>query len=129
MRNNKIDVIAFQEHNVHRQDARTLESHKHAAQSLGYKLFLAPTATSMQVGGSAILVAQSLLDDGVIATFSHSHPKGNSIRIKLVVPSIANLDVWSIYAPADSMLRREFFSKNGTFCETKFDFNGRFQLC
>eukprot|EP00965_Chrysotila_dentata_P226925 6195710-Pleurochrysis_carterae.AAC.1 len=115
MRNDKIDVIAFQEHNVHRQDTRTLETHKHTALSLGYKLFLAPTATNMQIGGTAILVAQSLLDEEATATFSHSHPKGNSIRIKLAVPTIGNLDLWSIYAPADSTLRRDCFLRMAPF--------------
>eukprot|EP00965_Chrysotila_dentata_P194173 6176202-Pleurochrysis_carterae.AAC.1 len=69
----------------------------------------------MQIGGTAILVAQTLLDEGVIAAFSHSHPKGNSIRIKLAVPTMGNLDVWSIYAPADSTLRRDFFLRMAPF--------------
>eukprot|EP00965_Chrysotila_dentata_P050267 1665471-Pleurochrysis_carterae.AAC.1 len=109
MKIEKIDVVALQELNVHRQDRHTIDAHKNAAQTLGYKMFLAPTATPNQVGGTAILIAQTLSDDGATASLSHTHPKGNSIHVKLTIPVIGLLDVWSVYAPADSNLRRDFF--------------------
>eukprot|EP00965_Chrysotila_dentata_P120381 3980586-Pleurochrysis_carterae.AAC.1 len=91
MANDKIDIIAFQELNVHRNNQRILEAHKHSAFALGYKLFIAPTAEVAQIGGTAILISLRMLSEGSVATFMHSHPKGNYIRIKLTTPKFGTL--------------------------------------
>eukprot|EP00965_Chrysotila_dentata_P126606 4186494-Pleurochrysis_carterae.AAC.1 len=64
MSDDKIDVVAFQELNVHRNNQAVLESHKRTANTLGYKLFIAPTATVAQIGGTAILVSLRLIAEG-----------------------------------------------------------------
>eukprot|EP00965_Chrysotila_dentata_P113001 3733763-Pleurochrysis_carterae.AAC.1 len=55
MADDKIDVVALQELNAHRQNIQTVEAHKRTAQSLGYKLFLVTTTEQKQTGGTAIL--------------------------------------------------------------------------
>eukprot|EP00965_Chrysotila_dentata_P030370 1010792-Pleurochrysis_carterae.AAC.1 len=107
----KVDVIAFQEHNVHRNNQGTLETHKHTAKTLGYKLFIAPTAEVAQIGGTAILVSLQMLSEGSVATFMHSHPNGNYVRVKIVNPQFGTLHVWSVYAPADGTQCRDLFLK------------------
>eukprot|EP00965_Chrysotila_dentata_P201026 6180338-Pleurochrysis_carterae.AAC.1 len=77
MRDDKIDVVAFQELNVHRNNQHVLESHKQTSNALGYKLFIAPMAEVAQIGGTAVLVSLRLISEGSVATFLHSHPKGN----------------------------------------------------
>eukprot|EP00965_Chrysotila_dentata_P114990 3801134-Pleurochrysis_carterae.AAC.1 len=111
MRDDKIDVIAFQELNVHRNNLSVIEAHKQTANALGYKLFIAPTAEVSQIGGTAILVSLRMISEGSVATFLHSHPKGNYVRIKLTNPIFGTLYVWSIYAPADGIQRRNLFLK------------------
>eukprot|EP00965_Chrysotila_dentata_P126622 4186763-Pleurochrysis_carterae.AAC.3 len=103
--NDKIDVIAFQELNVHRNNQRMLESHRHSAYALGYKLFIAPTAEVAQIGGTAILVSLRMISEGSVATFVHSHPNGNYVRIKLTNPTFGTLHVWSVYAASDGTQR------------------------
>eukprot|EP00965_Chrysotila_dentata_P065147 2159596-Pleurochrysis_carterae.AAC.1 len=111
MREDKIDVVAFQELNVHRNNQPVLESHKQTAIALGYRLFIAPTAEVAQIGGTAVLISLRLIAEGSVATFLNSHPKGNYVRIKLTNPHFGTLYVWSIYAPADGTQRRDFFLK------------------
>eukprot|EP00965_Chrysotila_dentata_P014010 464406-Pleurochrysis_carterae.AAC.1 len=111
MLDDKIDVIALQELNVHRNNQNVLESHKRTANSLGYKLFIAPTSAVAQIGGTAILVSVRMIAEGSVATFIHSHPNGNYVRIKITNPVFGILYVWSIYAPADGTQRRDLFLK------------------
>eukprot|EP00965_Chrysotila_dentata_P231136 6198174-Pleurochrysis_carterae.AAC.1 len=80
MADDKIDVVALQELNVHRQNLQTVEAHKRTAQTLGYKLFLATTTEQKQTGGTAILVSQKLLSEGCTVSTVIRHPDGNSIR-------------------------------------------------
>eukprot|EP00965_Chrysotila_dentata_P193210 6175610-Pleurochrysis_carterae.AAC.3 len=61
MLEDKIDVVAFQELNVHRNNQRVMESHKQTANTLGYKLFIAPTAEVAQIGGAAILISSRMI--------------------------------------------------------------------
>eukprot|EP00965_Chrysotila_dentata_P170602 5631560-Pleurochrysis_carterae.AAC.1 len=111
MADDKIDVVALQELNVHRQNIQTVEAHKRTAQTLGYKLFLATTTEQKQTGGTAILVSQKLMSEGCTVSTVIRHPEGNSIRVRLNHPTIGMLHLWSVYAPADGTKRRDFFLK------------------
>eukprot|EP00965_Chrysotila_dentata_P125145 4136343-Pleurochrysis_carterae.AAC.1 len=111
MADDRIDVVALQELNLHRQNSQTVEAHKRTAQTLGYNFFLATTTEQKQTGGTAILVSQKLLSEGCAISTVIRHPDGNSIRVRLNHPTVGMLHLWSIYAPADGTKRRDFFLK------------------
>eukprot|EP00965_Chrysotila_dentata_P235098 6200563-Pleurochrysis_carterae.AAC.1 len=82
MREDAIDVIAFQEHNLRAADPAyktRLQQFHASAKSLDYKLFLAPVRNSA-VGGTALLVSKTLVEKGFTATACYTNANGRFVH-------------------------------------------------
>eukprot|EP00965_Chrysotila_dentata_P058118 1926770-Pleurochrysis_carterae.AAC.2 len=111
-----IDIVTLQEYNVHRQAPRTIEYHnRHATNTLGHELILAPTTTLNQTGGPLILISLHF-ETAEQSSPSLTRPK-DSIRINSTLPTSGSLGISSICASAYGSQRHEFFLKMAAFVQ------------